>query len=340
MPKKKCVPLETRPQEPPKVVEVKPVEGSLVTAVAFKSPPQLAKAIEAAGIVKANLSAVQMLVLGFLAGAYIAFGGFLAIACGSDPEVPVGIRKLVFGGVFPVGLMLVIIAGSELFTGNCAILMPALLNKKIPWYLWLKNWALVYLGNFVGSVFLAALFGYIPGTFAGEPWNSKVLGIMQGKLNRPWGNNLLLGIACNWLVCLAVYLAVAANTVVGKVWAIWFPIMAFVASGFEHSVANMFFVPLGLMYQNDKLYRPICEAADNCKTFGGFLALNLLPVTIGNIIGGSFLVGIVYWFLYNSDKKWEITPPKRAAKAPVQAKDKDEDEEDVEKGSTSDSDSD
>lgn len=263
------------------------------SASGFKSPKETVKAVEAIGCAKAAMSWQRLLTLGFLAGAFIALGGLLAIVVGGGiPAMKLanpGLQKFIFGAVFPVGLMLVVIAGAELFTGNTACCMPAVLSRKIPWRACAKNWGLSYVGNFVGSLFVAFFLAYLTGLLAKEPWLATTVGIAEAKVAQGFWALLLKGIGCNWLVCLAVWLAVAANDVTGKIWGIWFPIMAFVALGFEHSVANMFFIPAGILYGAH-------------VTWGQCFVTNLVPVTLGNIVGGAFFVGAIYWYLYGRDK--------------------------------------
>jgi len=259
--------------------------------MSFKSPKQIVEASFSICHAKVALPWYKMLVLGFLAGAYIAFGGLLAIIVGKGVNTEVlgpGIGKFVFGAVFPVGLMLVVIAGSELFTGNCGLITPGCLAKKAKWSGLLKNWVLVYVGNFIGSIFVAYFLAYVTGLTAADPWLSATQAIAQGKVSKGFGALFWRGVGCNWLVCLAVWLAVASDDIAGKIWGIWFPIMAFVALGFEHSVANMFFIPLGIF-----------NGAD--VTWGQFVVNNLIPVTLGNIVGGAGFVGGIYWFLYGRD---------------------------------------
>jgi formate/nitrite transporter FocA (FNT family) len=236
--------------------------------MSYKKPTEIVEAACMLSKAKTQTNTLKLLVLGFLAGAYIAFGGTVAIATGKGITTPelVGLSKLVFGGTFPVGLMLVIIAGSELFTGNAALVPPGCYKGVSKWSGLVRNWALVYIGNFVGSLFIAYLAdSKVALTFAQAFWR---------------------GVGCNWLVCLAVWMAIAAEDIAGKILAIWFPIMAFVAIGFEHSIANMYFVPLGIFYGATK------------ANWVNFLTANLLPVTLGNIIGGAFFVGTIYWWLY------------------------------------------
>jgi len=264
--------------------------------MSFKTPKQTVQAVDDIGCAKASLSWDKLLVLGFLAGAFIAFGGFLAIIVGRGiPVMDVGgvkyagWSKFMFGAVFPVGLMLVVIAGAELFTGNTACVIPAVLSKKASVGGWLRNWGLSYVGNLIGSIFVAYFLVYLTRMCAQEPYLSAVRGIAEGKVNAPFGVLFWKGVGCNWLVCLAVWLAIASDDTIGKIWGIWFPIMAFVALGLEHSVANMFFIPAGIFYGAN-------------VSWGQFFIGNLVPVTLGNIVGGSFFVGLVYWWLYGREK--------------------------------------
>lgn len=258
----------------------------------YKSPQAIVEAVSTAGCNKAKLSIPKMLVLGFLAGAYIALGGLLAIVIGKGSpaltEAYPGLAKFLFAAVFPVGIMLVVIAGGELFTGNCGLIMPACLSGAARWRNLLKNWAVVYVANFAGALFVAYVIAYLAGTVNGDALGAAAAQIATAKVSKGWGTLVLSGIGCNWLVVLGIWLATAADDVTGKILGLWFPIMAFVALGLEHSVANMFFIPLGML-----------NGAN--VTIGQFLWNNLLPVTIGNIIGGAGLVGALYWWVYGRD---------------------------------------
>lgn len=256
-----------------------------------KSPAEIVEAMGAACVVKAGLPAPKLLVSGFLAGAYVGFGGLLAILVGKGIAPAVvngvpynGLGRLVFAGVFPVGLILVLIAGAELFTGNTGILVPGALSGRVPGRGLPRNWALVYLGNLAGSLFFAYVLAYLTGLCAGEPYLSAVRGIALDKTNLSFPTAFWHGVGCNWLVCLAIWLAAAADDVGGKILAVWFPIMAFVGIGFEHCVANMFFIPAGMLYGAG-------------VSVGQFVLRNLLPVTLGNIVGGAFFVGVLQWWL-------------------------------------------
>jgi len=266
----------------------------------FKTPKAIVETVATTGCAKTQLSIPKQLVLGFLAGAYIAFGGFLAIVVGrGSPELAAanpGLAKFLFGAVFPVGLMLVVIAGSELFTGNVGVITPACLTGGAKWRGLLRNWVFVYLANFVGSVFVALFIAYWSGiinvnssdAFA-QTVGKAAAAIAEAKtIKLGWGAALLRGIGCNWLVCLAVWMAIASDDIAGKILGIWWPIMAFVALGLEHSIANMFFIPLG-MFNGAQV------------SIIDLFWRNLIPVTIGNIIGGGLFVGGVYWWIYGRD---------------------------------------
>ncbi|KAJ5068251.1 formate transporter 1-related [Anaeramoeba ignava] len=260
----------------------------------FNTPQQTFSAVEAIGVKKANTPWYKISILGFLAGAYIGLGSLLAISVAGQPSdfrasYP-GITKLLFGGVFPCGLMLVVIAGAELFTGNTMFLIPAVYSKDSKWKKLLWNWLNVYVTNFIGSIFVSGVLTYGAKLFHEDPYRSFAIGIAEKKVALSWGAVFFRGIGCNWLVCLSIYLAVAAKDVGGKILGIWFPIMAFVAIGFEHCVANMYFIPLGLMYGAN-------------FNFGDFIWNNLIPATLGNIIGGSFMTATLYYFVYWDRKK-------------------------------------
>jgi formate transporter len=255
----------------------------------FKSPAEIAQASCTVGKAKSELTWDRMLILGFLAGAFIAFGGLLAqVVGGAVPAIKdanPGLQKFIFGAVFPVGLMLVVIAGSELFTGNCLLPVISALNGKAKWGRTLMNWVLVYVGNFAGSLFVAFVFAYAGKLLGKDPWLASAKSLAETKVGLDWVVAFVRGIGCNWLVCLAVWMAISSDDIAGKILAIWFPIMAFVAIGFEHSIANMYFIPTGIFYGAK-------------VTWGQFFWNNLIPVTLGNIIGGAGFVAIVYWYVY------------------------------------------
>jgi len=261
----------------------------------MKGPSGIAKDICECGISKSQLKIGKMFILAVLAGAYIGFGALLmtTVKVGLAEKLGSGFANFVGGACFSVGLMLVVIGGAELFTGNC-LMINSYCSKKIDVKGILRNWGVVYLGNLVGSIILVLIvfFGFYAFREPGEVGNLAIK-IADSKVNLNFLEAMLRGIGCNWLVCLAVWLATSADDTSGKVWSIFFPIMTFVAIGFEHSVANMYFIPQGLFLK----YIAGLSASANL-TVDGFFLNNLLPVTIGNIIGGSFFVGILYYYAY------------------------------------------
>jgi len=265
-----------------------------------KTPPEIAQAVCDAGCKKTQLRLDRMFILAILAGVYIGFGGQLmtTVRQGVAPLLGTGFAVFLGGAVFSVGLMLVVIGGAELFTGNNLITIACCSRKAAVTGL-AKNWVVVYFGNFAGSLLLALIvfagfYAYRdPGTLG-----SLALLIADAKVNLTFIEALARGILCNWLVCLAVWLAASSHDTVGKIAAIFFPIMAFVAMGFEHSIANMYLVPVGILLKD-----VVGLTASANLTWAGFIQYNLIPVTIGNIIGGAFFVGIVYWYAYLQGKK-------------------------------------
>jgi formate/nitrite transporter len=255
---------------------------------------------------KVQASALKLTILGIFAGVYIGFGAQLAIMITHDMAgfLGVGMAKLIGGAVFSVGLMLVVIAGAELFTGNNLIFL-SVLDRQVSVGKWLRNWTIVFIANLAGSLLLVLLM-YWSGLWKanGDLVGAKALSIANAKVNLTFLEAFARGILCNWLVCLAVWMAVSARTVIGKVWAIFFPIMAFVASGFEHSVANMFFIPMGLVLKGQTAIVTAAGLTDKLAhlTVGG-MVMNLIPVTLGNIIGGTFFVATLYWIVYIRNEK-------------------------------------
>ena len=263
-------------------------------------PGEMATRAEYIGVRKAETPALTMFTLAILAGAFIGLGAVFATntAAGTG-GLPFGVSKLLTGLVFCLGLILVVVGGAELFTGNNLIVM-AWASGKVSGRALLRNWVIVYLGNFVGSFGTAVLvFLSRQYTFGGGQVGDTALRIASGKASLEFFQALALGILCNALVCLAVWLTFSARSTVDKIAAIIFPISAFVAAGFEHSIANMYFVPYGLLI---KAFDPVFVTKMGLDlaglTWGRFLLNNLLPVTIGNIIGGTVLVAAVYWSVF------------------------------------------
>jgi formate/nitrite transporter len=262
-------------------------------------PPEIAAKAEDVGVAKARLPLVNTLALAFLAGAFIALGANFFTIVTTDSGLGYGAARFAGGIAFSLGLILVVIGGAELFTGNNLIVM-AWASGKVSAPMVLRNWALVFIGNFAGALATAALV-YVSGQWAFD--NNQVgqnaMLIANRKVNLGFTEAIALGMLCNSLVCLAVWLAYSARSNIDKAVAIVFPIAAFVASGFEHSIANMYFIPLGLLVKQEDAVTALSPSADlSHLTWGDFFLRNLLPVTIGNVIGGAVMVGIVYWFVY------------------------------------------
>ena len=250
------------------------------------APPRIAELVESVGVKKAQLPALQTVVLGMLAGAFIAFGAMLFTLVMTDPgSLGVGLHRWVGGIAFSLGLVLVVVAGAELFTGNNLIVM-AWVSGRITASDLLRNWLLVFLSNFAGAlgcVVLMAATGLLSSSLAEVGATAQT--IAEAKLALPAEQAFARGILCNVLVCLAVWMSVASRRISGKVLAVVFPVSAFVALGFEHSIANMYLIPVGMLLE----YGHIDWVA---------LFSNLLPVTAGNIIGGAGFVAAVYWVIY------------------------------------------
>ena len=269
-------------------------------------PAEMATRAEYVGVRKAEAPTATTFTLAVMAGAFIALGAvFATIAAAGSSALPFGVARVLTGLVFCLGLILVVVGGAELFTGNNLIVM-AWASGKVTLRALLRNWGIVYIGNFVGSFGAALLvFWSKQYTFGGGAVGETALKIANGKTSLEFSQALALGILCNALVCLAVWLTFSARSTVDKIAAIIFPITAFVAAGFEHSIANMYFVPYGLLIKQFDPAFVAEKGLDLTKlTWGNFLVNNLLPVTIGNIIGGAVLVAAVYWFVFlrNKDK--------------------------------------
>ncbi len=268
-------------------------------------PQEMAERAENVGVKKANLDFWSMLALAVLAGAFIGLGAEFCTLAITDSGLGYGLNKLLGGFVFCLGLILVVVAGAELFTGNNLIMM-AWVSGKLPLGKVMRNWVVVYVGNLIGSVATATLMYFTrQWTFSSFQVGATALNIANGKVNLSFVEGLTRGIMCNALVCIAVWLCLSGRSVVDKILAIIFPITAFVASGFEHSIANMYFIPMGLLLKGEPevLAAAGKTAADLANlTLTGFLG-NLLSVTIGNIFGGAFMVALVYWFIYRRPQK-------------------------------------
>jgi len=268
-------------------------------------PAEMATRVAYIGVRKSEAPALTTFTLAILAGAFIALGAVFATntAAGTS-TMPFGIAKLLTGLVFCLGLILVVVGGAELFTGNNLIVM-AWASGKVSGGALLRNWMIVYAGNFVGSIGTAILvFWSKQYMFGGGAVGETALKIASGKASLDFFQAIALGVLCNTLVCLAVWLTFSARSTIDKIASIIFPITAFVAAGFEHSVANMYFVPYGLLIKDLDPAFVVEKGLDLANlTWGNFLLNNLLPVTIGNIIGGAVLVAAVYWSIFLRNQK-------------------------------------
>ncbi|HCC78176.1 MAG TPA: formate transporter FocA [Anaerolineae bacterium] len=268
----------------------------------------MAEKAEEIGVRKAAMPFFSLFTLSVLAGAFIALGAMFAIitAAGSS-ALPYGVARVLVGLTFCIGLILVVVGGAELFTGNNLIVM-AWASRKVSTSSLLHNWAVVYLGNFVGSVGTATLvFLTRQYTFGAGSAGEAALNIASSKVGLGFVQAVMLGVLGNVLVCLAVWLSFSARSTTDKILAIIFPITAFVAASFEHSIANMYFIPYAILIKSfdPAFVISLAEKAPDLSrlTWSGFFLNNLLPVTIGNIIGGAGLVAVTYWFVYLSKKK-------------------------------------
>ena len=267
---------ETTPSQPPNSLDA-------------YAPSEIAHRVENAGVVKAAMPALKTLVLGVLAGAFIAFGAMFYTVVVTESGMGFGPTRLLGGVAFSLGLVLVLVGGAELFTGNNLIVM-AWADRKVTTVRLLRNWGLVYLGNAVGAIATAVIMD-LSGALeiGGGKVAATAVGIAQAKLALGPVEAFFRGLLCNALVCLAVWLSMSAHRVSGTILAIVFPISAFVALGFEHSIANLYLIPVGMLAAPPELAGTL--------TLAGFVG-NLVPVTLGNIVGGSVFVALVYWLVY------------------------------------------
>lgn len=258
------------------------------------SPKEIAEKVDTVGVAKARLPFLPMLMLAMLAGVFIGLGAMYFVVVKSDPSVGFATRQVLGGVAFSLGLILVIVAGAELFTGNNLLVM-AWADRKISTFELMRSWVIVCLGNFIGATGLALLV-YLShhaemnqGAIAREYIN-----IAAAKTHMPFWTAFFRGVLCNVLVCLAVWMAFAGRSVVDKAVAIVFPVSAFVAAGFEHSIANMYLVPLAMLLQHEEVFQDV----GSLVTWEGLLH-NLFAVIAGNLLGGTVLVGLVYHFIYH-----------------------------------------
>ena len=298
--------------------------------MAFNPPVAIVAKAGDAGKYKTGLPAWNMVLRGFFSGAFIAMGAGLATVCSTGIVAgqaaldagfvnagfaSAGISQLILGSVFPVGLIITILTGAELFTGDAMLAPVAAFVHKVSWASVLNLWLWVYIGNFIGSITWAYIMTYGPyasitstGAISASAFGVRGVQIALAKVSYTsmlglW-SAFLKGIGCNWLVNLAVLLGICADDAVGKFFGIWFPIMAFVSSGLEHSVANMFFIPAGILTSGILSEAQI--ATLGAEKLAGlnwvtFLTNNLIPVTLGNIVGGMVFVGLLYWIAFRKE---------------------------------------
>ncbi|HEX2422381.1 MAG TPA: formate/nitrite transporter family protein [Actinomycetota bacterium] len=269
--------------------------GHPMTGMDAFAPAEIAALVRTRGVAKAKAGAIPAFVLGVLAGAFIGLGAVLATLVGTDSTLGFGLTRWLAGIAFSLGLILVVIAGAELFTGNNLMVM-AVASRQVTAARLVRTWAIVYVGNFVGALSIVAMV-MLAGwwTLDDKAVGSSALSIAAAKTALPFGTVFFRGILANALVCLAVWIATGGRSLTDKVVAIVPPVAAFVANGFEHSVANMYFIPMGLALKGDPGLAATTDTSS--LTVEGFLR-NLAASTLGNIVGGAILVGIVYWFVY------------------------------------------
>lgn len=275
----------------------------------MNNPKEIIEANMNGAVTKSNFPLARMIVLGIMAGMFIAFGGAISNTAVHD-IANVGIARTVAGVIFPVGLLMIILVGGELFTGNCLMIM-ATMNKRIKVSGLLRNLVVVYFANLIGSLIIDVLIFYSGNLdYTGGALGAYTIKVALGKVNIAPGKAVVSGILCNFLVCMAILMAGSAKDVIGKIFATWFPIFAFVIGGFEHIVANMFYIPTGILAATnpdyvakaEELYGITTEQIASLNVTG--LLHNFIPVTVGNIIGGMVFIGCALYFIhYGSEKK-------------------------------------
>jgi len=255
----------------------------------YNHPKEIALVFSKSGIEKAEMPFFKFAVLAFLGGTFIAFGGLLSvIVAGGMPGIGAenpGLIKFVAGSLFPVGLIMVSVAGADLFTSDCTGMVLPYLQKQINMMKVLKILLFSYLFNFLGAQFIAYFMSYQTGLIASNPWQDYLHHYSELKVNQDFYKVFIKGIGANWLVCLGTWMGYAGKDIVSKSIGIWIPVMLFVTLGYEHSIANMFFIPAAIYAGADILW-------------SDFIVQNLIPATLGNIVGGAGFVGCAYWYVY------------------------------------------
>ncbi|MDR1395270.1 MAG: formate/nitrite transporter family protein [Deltaproteobacteria bacterium] len=275
----------------------------------IKGSAEIMESVIAAGVSKSKLTFKSQVILAVMAGAYIGFGSVLALkVAGSLPaEVWGSMLRLIFGIVFPVGLLMVLLAGADLFTGDCMFMPGALAHRQINFGRFMRVLTISLVFNFIGSVLLAWLCykGTIlmDGSDAGRPMANFAVNVANGKCSLPFGVAFYRGILCNWLVCLAIYMSMSSTDGVSKALLMWPPITTFVAAGMEHSVANMTFIPLGIFIGSDPAYLATANAVTLTASWWSMIAVNFVPVVLGNFVGGALFCGMFYYWANNTRAK-------------------------------------
>lgn len=259
----------------------------------YNTPKEITVEFANSGIYKSNLPLSKFSLIAILGGVFIAFGGLLSVMVaggmpGAGAENP-GLLKFIAGALFPVGLIIVSITGADLFTSDCTAFTLPLLERRLKAFTFVKLLILSYLFNFIGSQIVAYLLSSGVGLFDKDPWQHYLHHYAEVKVNQDFLTVFIKGIGANWLVCLGMWMGYAAKDIIGKCIGIWIPVMLFVTLGYEHSIANMFFIPAAIYSGADILW-------------SDFILHNLIPATLGNLIGGAVLVGCVYWYLYSRKK--------------------------------------
>ena len=272
----------------------------------FNLPQQIVTANISAAKGKTELPLSRMILLGILAGMFIACGAS-ASSVAMHAIDNVGLARFVAGAIFPVGLMMIVFVGGELFTGDCLMIMGHMHKQFSAWSM-IRVLVAVFLSNFIGSVLIAALVnGSSQLNYSGSLLGAFTIKVALGKVSMSFGSAFVSGILCNLFVCIAVLMGAAAKDIAGKVWAIFFPIMAFVVSGYEHCVANMYYIPAGIFAASNKAYVQAAESAYGITAdqlaslnWGSMIVKNLIPVTLGNIVGGMVLVGLPLYLIHRA----------------------------------------
>lgn len=256
----------------------------------MRSPQEIVKCITESAENKQNTPINKILLLGVIGGMYISMGGLLSIIVGYGfpgmAETNPSIIKLLMGTTFPIGLIMILMVGGELFTGCCATLIPSVFSGRIRWQWMVKYWIIIWITNFIGALIFGYFMVYLTNISHAYPTIDGFFTIAKAKSSNPFFVTLLKGVGANWLVCLAVWLGSASKSATGKILGIWIPVMTFVTIGYEHSIANMFFLPIAML-----------EGFD--LSLADMFLKNLIPATIGNIIGGAIFVGGFYWYLFD-----------------------------------------